>query len=428
MHYIMGSTIVDDVFDKRLSGVEREDKLLSAVRHFEAALKALKSTPDLDMEQECHRRLGLTLLQLYICDPVEIAASGLHKRPDLERAVNEMEKALELEAKVQEKMFTDRAIASAVLLPLDTIWMYQSMYTDQMLGPEQAVKYLESKMEILDPLGGVNLPGTCFMLHTHYLSCLESQSPPSSYDSFKADQYLEKAVNGEAYEDVAAGTTFCVASSHYKKKAQERKEDYHNLEQRMYRAMFHFQEGLEARKRGDFDKAITEFDESILSSTDDTFLMEVDPRAADFAVSAYFELAQVIVLKFNLRNKQDLSDEEFLWLGRVLKCAKRQIELHDKFIVGTDRADDKLRLYNTARQLMQMEPRYLTYKKNGKTDVSALPAIRCLAEEENQEILIRTQEIKRRVREKLCVACGKSLGVLDKLRSSQIHSMCAKRQ
>ena len=430
--YMMGSTTVDEVFDKALSGLEREEKLSSAIFYFEKALEALKAAPDLDMEQECHRRLGLTLLYLYFRDPVEIAESGLSEYPDLKRAVEELETALDLETKVQEKMFTDRNIASAALLPLDTIWMYQSMQINQQSGPQHAVNYLESKVKLLDQLGGVNLPGTCSMLHTHYLSCLESQSSPSSYDSFKADDFLNRAASGETYEDVAAGTRFCIASSHYKKKAQEKKDLYHSLEQKIHRAMFHFQEGLKAKNQRDFDKAIAELDDSILAGTSDSVLMEVDPRAADVAMSAYFELAAVILIKFNLLNKANVTDEEFLWFGRAIMCAKRQVEIYDKFIIGTDRASDKLELYKKAKQLVSMEMRFLTHEKNGKTeirnttllDTPHLPTVRCLAEEEDQQKEFCRIERERRVREKRCIACGQSLGVLDKMRGKQRHPAC----
>lgn len=430
VRYMMGSTAFDEVFDKQLTGPEREEKLSSAAYHFE---RALESASDLDSKQECHRRLGIALVYLHFRDPVEIAEAGLSKFPDLSRAVDELETSLALDAQVEEKMFTERDVASNVLLPLDTLWIYESIHVEKQSGPKKAIEYLEAKMRLLEPLGNVNLPGACSMLHTHYMSYLESQANPSTYSLQKAEDWLNRAVNGETYEDVAKGTRFYAASLHYKKKAEEQKNSQEGLEQKILKAMFHFQEGLEAKTNRDFDKAIKELDESILCITGDSFLMEVDPRAADIAMSAYFELAASILIKFNLLNKGNLSDEEFLWIGRATRCARREIELYDKFISGTDRADDKLELYKKAKQLASMELRFLTYDKSGKTqtrnpavlDAIRLPTIGCLAQEENQDKEARRSLIERRVREKLCVSCGKPLGVLDKLRGNQTHTSCS---
>jgi hypothetical protein len=430
VRYMMGSTAFDEVLDKKLTGSEREEKLSSAAYYFE---RALESAMDLDSKQECHRRLGIALLYLHFRDPVEIAEAGLSKFPDLSRAVEELETSLALDAQVEEKMFAERDVASNVLLPLDTLWMYESIHVEKQAGPKKAIEYLEAKMRLLEPLGDVNLPGTCSMLHTHYMSYLESQADPSTYSFHKAEDWLDRAVNGETYEDVAKGTRFCAASIHYKKKAEEKKNLQEGLEQNILKAMAHFQEGLEAKTNRDFDKAIRELDESILCTTGDSFFMEVDPRAADVAMSAYFELAASILIKFDLLNKRNLTDEEFLWFGRATRCARREIELYDKFISGTDRANDKLDFYKKAKQLASMELRFLTYEDNEKTQTRNpaalhdihLSSIGCLAEEENQDKEVRRKLIEHRVSEKLCVSCGKSLGVLDKLKGSRTHTSCS---
>src|SRR5436305_5911222 len=169
--YMMGSQAFDEVFDNGLSGSEREDKLSSAAHYFG---EASKFAPDLDMQQECHRRLGVTLLYLHFHDPVDIANSGLLSLPNLNGAIEELELSLALDTKLEKKTFTDRSVAAVVLLPLDTIWMYQTMFLEKQAGVRGAIDYLESKLKLLDYLGGVNLPGVCFILHMNYMTYLQS--------------------------------------------------------------------------------------------------------------------------------------------------------------------------------------------------------------------------------------------------------------
>src|SRR2546423_2630474 len=125
VRYMMGSTAFDEAFNNALSGSECEEKLSSAAYYFE---EALKCAPDSDMKQDCHRRLGVTLLHLHFKDPAKIAESGLSEFRDLDKAAKELEQSLELDAHLEEKVFIDRNVAAEGLLPLDTIWMYQSMF------------------------------------------------------------------------------------------------------------------------------------------------------------------------------------------------------------------------------------------------------------------------------------------------------------
>jgi hypothetical protein len=337
-------------------------------------------------------RLCSTLSQKHLAD-----FSGLSNFYGLNRAIEELEKSLMLDTQIEEKMFNDRTVASVAFLPLDTIWMCQSMFIEKQSGVRNVIDYLESKMRLLDYLGDVNLPGTCFMLYTHYMHYLESETDPSTYYFHRADDWLKRAANRETYEDVAKGTMFCIASLHYKKQAQEKLTLHKDLEYRTNQAMGYFQEALKSKAQRDYDKAIKELDESIVFSTENPLLMEINSDVAGVAMSAYFELAAVILLKFNLLNKANLSDDEFLWFGRATRCAKKEIEIYDKYISGTSLANDKLELYKKAKQLASMELRFLTYERNGRTltrkteilDAIVLPTIRCLAQEETEEMEVR---------------------------------------
>jgi hypothetical protein len=118
--------------------------------------------------------------------------------------------------------------------------------------------------------------------------------------------------------------------------------------------------------------------------------MEASPYLAGVTIRAYFELAAVILLKFDLLNKNSLSDEEFMWFGRAQECAKREVEIYNKFISSTNLAKDYLDIYQKAKKLVATEFWHLTYEKNGKTHTRnqeifweiILPPIRCLAEKE----------------------------------------------
>lgn len=204
-HYEIG-------YDATLSDSERRDNLSKAANRFEEALGTLKLgyVPDKEAEFDCHVRLALVLVSLYYRNNADISQNGLSE--ELERAVEQLEEALKLDARVGGKFLSDRRVAATILLPLDTLWTSQSLNTYTRLGSLSVVKYLQDRVKLLEYLGGVNLPGVCSMLYLHWS---EVGSPSIG------EGWLKRAVNGETYEDVAREMFFCSASLQYKKKAQE---------------------------------------------------------------------------------------------------------------------------------------------------------------------------------------------------------------
>jgi hypothetical protein len=214
--YMMGRTAFNEAFDSSLSDSKRIESLDQAAYFFD---KALGLAPDEESEMDCHRLLGAVLFTQNFRDPADIARSGLSSFPGLSKSIAEQEKALELDARIGGKFFGDRSIASEVLLRLDTVWSYESFHIDQRSGALQAAKYLEEKLKLLNYLGGVDLPATCFALYLHYS---DQKLGQSMYYFSTALDWLKRAPQGEAYEDVAQGSMFGSAALHAKKQAQER--------------------------------------------------------------------------------------------------------------------------------------------------------------------------------------------------------------
>ncbi len=155
-------------------------------------------------------RLGIALVHLNYRSNADISQSGLTN--GLCRAVNQLEEALKLDARLLGRFLSDRRVAANILLQLDTLWMSQSSHTYKQSGASPALKYLEEKLRMLEHLRDVNLPGMCSMLFQYWT---EVGSPSMG------ERWLRRAANGETYEDVAKGTFFCSASSQYKKAAQQ---------------------------------------------------------------------------------------------------------------------------------------------------------------------------------------------------------------
>lgn len=195
--------------DDALNETERRESLSSAAFRFEEALTS-GHAPDVEDEFDCRTRLAIVLVHLNYKGNADISQNGLSD--GLKKALEQLERALTLDARAGGKFLIDRRVAATILLQLDTLWLSQSSYTYKRFGAVTALKYLEDKLKLLKHLGGVNLPGLCAMLFQY---STETGSPGIGED------WLRRAAKGETYEDVARGTRFYSASSQYKQKAQQ---------------------------------------------------------------------------------------------------------------------------------------------------------------------------------------------------------------
>lgn len=352
VRYMMGRTAFDAAFDTSRSDSDRVEQLDQAAWFFE---EALKSAPDEESEMDCHRLLGAVLFTQNFCNPVEIGKSGLSSFPGLNKAVAEQEKALELDARIGGKFFSDRAIASEVLLRLDTVWSYESFHIDQQSGASEAAKYLEAKLKLLDYLGGIKLPGTCFALFMHYS---DQELGSSEYYFAMALNWLQHAANAESFDDAASGL-FYSAALEWKRKAKEQlaqfgvsdKEDLptDTDSDQTPLALHHYNTAASAMKQNNHSTAIHHFDECLCTN----------PHA-EIAIAAWFNLATVIIRKHRFPDRvgDTVSDEEYKWHECVSDCFAKVIEVYDEGISSRPAVKKTLQTYMRAKDKLKTLPAY----------------------------------------------------------------------
>lgn len=207
--YMAGLAHYSSAYDESLSQSERQENLLSAVGRFEEALSEGLAR-DQEEEFDCRTRLGIALVQLNYKNNGEISQNGLSN--GLARAVEHLEHALKIDANDEGSFLRDRRVAATVLLQLDTLWLAESSHQYKLYGAISALKYVSSKVKLLEHLGGIYLPGVCAVLFQYWT---ETGSPGIG------EEWLRRAAQAETFDDVASGTFFCSTSSQYKNSARQ---------------------------------------------------------------------------------------------------------------------------------------------------------------------------------------------------------------
>lgn len=211
--YMLGRANLEAALSGQLPESERDDKLSFAAQCFKKALDSgyVPTEEEKESEFDCRVKLALLLVHFNYRGNADISQKGLSET-GLERAVKELEEALNIDASLEGQLLSDRRLAADVLLCLDSLWLAQSSHLYKRLGALTALQYLQNKWKSLEHLGSINLPGVCSMLFQYWT---EIGNPGIGED------WLRRAADGETFEDVAKGTRFCSASSQYKKIAQE---------------------------------------------------------------------------------------------------------------------------------------------------------------------------------------------------------------
>lgn len=119
-----------------------------------------------------------------------------------------------------------------------------------------------------------------------------------------------------------------------------------------------YNDGLIAFKIGDYDTAISLFDESLCR----------EPQP-ELAILAYWNLAVTILTKFRFqeRNGENVSNEEMKWCLRMLTCAKRVIEIYESHLKNHPTyGEDDYTFYQQAKALCKSYAIYgSVYRRNG---------------------------------------------------------------
>ncbi len=151
-------------------------------------------------EVYCHYRLANSLFagsgtyhheRAFASQGRNIKKAGLHTLPTLAAAVNELEKAVLLDSKLGNLVFSDEEI-QADLLKLDLVWGFQNSYIKRKNGNDAAISYLMEKVELIRSLK-VSLPSLFFCLGINYAEAGKISEAKDMFRSAKsAEDYLDE--------------------------------------------------------------------------------------------------------------------------------------------------------------------------------------------------------------------------------------------
>ncbi len=331
----------------------------------------------------------------------QIRTNGIESQPDAARGLAEYEKALSIGLKNSSLFFDDLQAYSDYFYNLGNLWVQHSIYLAQNIGVNEAISYLQEKIDTLSSIN-MDLPHVCFIMGAH----------TEAIDKNISMTWYQRAVDAEdfGYETLQK----------YKAESQKYLEKLRAESSPPDPAVDYYNRAMAACREDQPDKAIEAFDACLC----------LDP-APIIALQAWFNLAVAIHNKFHFfdRDGETVSHAEMKWCSRISKCAAKVREVYETRLghISDPQISNTLNyIYNEAKD---MQNRYMVYglmyddpalgkvvRRDfyavSKTSVSPL---RCLADDEREQYQKAEQHMvaKRRAAGE-CEACGIKLGFLDK--------------
>jgi len=167
----------------------------------------------------CRAALSDTLLcyvnELNIETPDEVACLGLELMPNRLQAIQELEKALEIDSTNENKFFCKKTNQTAYLTNLGTHWNIHGRYLNDTKGADHAISYLTNKIKSLNYLGGTYMPDVCLSIGCYYVS---------TGNEAEAIEWFKKALSAEEIDKSNQ------QYEHYKKAKKMAMENINSLE------------------------------------------------------------------------------------------------------------------------------------------------------------------------------------------------------
>lgn len=370
---------------------EMQGNFNDAERLNQRAVQLFKEALDNGLEGRneitCRWLLGNALYDENIRTEYEnIHSKGLKNIPHLERGVKELEKAVMLDSRQENSVFSNRQPQSD-LLRLDTIWAAQSGFIKERNGTKSAISYLKEKMKIIQHLG-IFLPNAHYSLATYYL---EENNVAEAKNMFRV------VMNAEDYGDVLDSEErhFCVAQITKGNAAKNLKYlETHGQPPSKKSASGPdpyelYEQSLQAEDRQDYGKVI-----ELLNTC---LCMKPDPV---LSMVGYFNIAVAIHSKHNFGNRrgESIPDDEFRWCCRMTLCAAKSIKIYETQLANRltgDKLAEVTGIYQQAKKFYNYSVMYgMTHRdRYGKAEFRNLnkvynsyaPPLACIEGEERQE-------------------------------------------
>ncbi len=258
--------------------------------------------------------------------------------PTLSRGVANLERAVELDAKLGNHVFGNKE-NQADLLKLDLVWGSQALYIKNKYGTEPAITYIIDKIKATQHLR-VILPSLFYSFGYVYA---DSGSSGNAMDMFRA------AINAEDYGDVIDHEDWRYRIAQIAKRNAANNLKYLEVHGQppspdQPDANELYEQALAAGDAQDYEKGIRLLDACLCSKPDPVI-----------AMTGFFNLFVMIQLQHNFPNRHgdSVPNDEFRWFCRMVLCVKKAIEIYETHLANRltgDALEEVKGIYDQAKQ------------------------------------------------------------------------------